>query len=404
MKVLITCGANKYAEDSEGLCPLDIAISIQSVSIVEFFLKSDCRPYSLEKRCCQTTTLRRSFLLAAKSDNQELQDVVVEALARQRYQLYEIRPYHDLAQANMAPARGCQAELFAEKLLSAGFRDIEEYDEDGMTPLISACYLGSSSMVTFLLSHGVNPFKKHRDTDLRSGHFASYIFDDLFGFCFVFGTRPANDLPHDDEARLLEAAFQYSDRVDSKCRCSPEGFSPLTAIFRDAQGECSYYRKCALETMIGYLNPQRVDTARQWRCLVAMEVFDRLELTHTCIEASPIVRKFPKEDRLEIEEEEEELFHKFEYLMNDDDERQRDFAGDIADCVNLFFNALDHDLRPLQSRVRSPMFRDDGDANILGPGRKYQYYWRSSSGKEIGYGHKEEVKECYVLDSLFNQG
>jgi hypothetical protein len=42
--------------------------------------------------------------------------------------------YHDLANIE-----GCQRKSFAEKLFSAGIRNIEEYNEDGMTSLMSAC-------------------------------------------------------------------------------------------------------------------------------------------------------------------------------------------------------------------------------------------------------------------------
>ena len=396
VKVLIAYGANEYAEDSEGLYPLDIAISIQSVPIVEIFLESDCRPYILRKTRYQTTTLRPSFLLAATSDDEELQNVVVDALARQRHQLHRLRPYHDLANV-----KGRQAVLFAEKLFSAGFQSIDEYNEDGMTPLMSACCWGTMSMAAFLISHGANLFEKHRDADLRPGHFLTYTGGFMWNW-FDFGCRSGNDLRHDDEAKLLEAAFQISSRVDSKCRCSPEGFSPLTAMFRRVTGEASYSRKRCFETMLRYLNPQRIDVTRQWRCLVAMEIFDRLELTHTCVQALPKVRKFSEEDRLEIEEEEEELFLEFESLMNEYDELQKGFAGNIADCVNIFFDKLDPDLRPLQRMTFGSMLWDREDTDILGPGLLFEKSWISSRGEKVRYGHHEGVRECYLLDSIFS--
>ena len=256
-------------------------------------------------------------------------------------------------------------------------------------------------MAAFLLSYGANLVKKHRDVDLRPRHFLTYTGGFMWN-CFHFRCRSGNDLRHDDEPKVLEAAFQISERVDSRCYCSPGGFSPLTAMFQRVTGKASYSRKRYFETMLKYLNPQRIDITRQWRCLVAMEIFDRYESTHTCVVALPKVRKISEEDRLKIEEEEEELFLEFESLMNKNDEWQKDFAGNIADCVNIFFDKLDPDLRPLQCMLFGTVLWGREDTDILGPGLRFEKYWISSRGENVRYGHDEGVRECYLLDSCFS--
>jgi hypothetical protein len=60
--------------------------------------------------------------------------------------------------------------------------------------------------------------------------------------------------------------------------------------------------------MTRYLDLSHEELIRLWRCLVRCEIFERLELTHTCVRYRPTINKFPEEDRLEIEEEEEELY------------------------------------------------------------------------------------------------
>lgn len=93
--------------------------------------------------------------------------------------------------------------------------------------------------------------------------------------------------------------------------------------------------------MTWYLDLSHDKLIRLWRCLVRCEIFERLELTHTCVRFRPTIHRLPEEDRLEIEEEEEELYLQLEELMNEFDEWLEEFNGDIADCVDIFFDRLD---------------------------------------------------------------
>lgn len=69
------------------------------------------------------------------------------------------------------------ARTLRKSCLQQVFRKVNEYDKEGMTPLILACYYGNMSMLNFLLKHGADPNKSHRDALLRAGHFISLETD-----------------------------------------------------------------------------------------------------------------------------------------------------------------------------------------------------------------------------------
>lgn len=350
-------------------------------------------PYISHKKSYQTSTLPPNFLEHGLSGNRELQNTVVEALARHRHRLEAERPYHDLAR-NFKDSKA-----IAEKLFAAGFRKVEEYDEEGMTPLIRACCWGNMSMVAFLLEHGADPSRSHRDALLRAGHFFFFEADSFW--CATFhGRQKGNELSPQEEAKLLQTAFDSAGCVDSRCRCSPGGFSPATSTFKVDDYEHFFVRKQSFERMLCHLNLSEVDLRQQWRCLVRMEIFNRLELTHTCIRQFPTVRAFPEQDRLEIEEEEEELHFELEVLMNEYDDWQQHFDGDILNCVETFFDKLDQDLRPRGGFLCWQQVSYDRD--ILGIGTTTKDHWMTSRGELLHQGHKEGVQESYILQSLFD--
>jgi hypothetical protein len=123
----------------------------QCIEVIEILLQGDCMLYISRKKEYQTSTLPPNFLECGLSGNRELQNAVVNALARHRQRLGAARPYHDLAR-NFKDSKA-----IAEKLFAAGFRKVEEYDEGGMTPLIHACCFGNMSLVMFLSMAQIRP-------------------------------------------------------------------------------------------------------------------------------------------------------------------------------------------------------------------------------------------------------
>lgn len=166
-EISLAHGLDRYASDPCGDLPLDIAIRLQCAPLVELFLRGDCTPYFTTTARSQCETLPSSFLAAMESHHEGIQNAVVEALARETTRLQFLRPYHDLAHNQ-------KASQVVEKLFSAGFHDIELYDEKGRTPLICACYEQNQTLATFLLHRGADPSKPHRDVQLRPGHFLLY--------------------------------------------------------------------------------------------------------------------------------------------------------------------------------------------------------------------------------------
>ena len=100
-------------------------------------MNGDCRPYVNRSCEYQGNTLPIDFLALKDDGEDDMQDVVVSALARERHQLVVIRPHHDLAKYIDK-----RAPTFANKFFLAGFHDLEQYDEGGMTPLMKACNSG----------------------------------------------------------------------------------------------------------------------------------------------------------------------------------------------------------------------------------------------------------------------
>lgn len=336
-ELLLKYGVDKFAQDAQGNFALDIAIGNQCVTVVELLLTGDCMPYISRKKKDQKSTLPPNFLQCGLNNNQALQRVIVKTLARHRHFLRAVKPYHDLA-GNFVDCRS-----IAEKLLTAGFGKINEYDEHGMTPLMLACCEGNASMAAFLLERGADSSRSHRDTLLRAGHF---LFLDSGSMWFRMNYRHMMDgeLNPQEKTKLLRPAYDITPLIASRCRCSPEGYSPGTSAFQADLGEDFCVRRRTFEKLLSVLKLCDFDLRREARSFVRMEIFDRLELTHTCIRKFPDIRPFHEQDRLEIEEEEQELYAQFNAFISDFDKWQENFDGDVMSCVNSFFDNLDQHL------------------------------------------------------------
>ena len=396
VKLLLAYGVDESAKDPQGLTALDIAISIQCGPILATLISPGSTVYGSSNRKHVNVRSPRSLRLAARSPNQEIQDIYAMAFMRHPQDFCDVRPFHELA---TDPNKF--AISFAEKLYDLGLQNVEEYDECGMTPLTSACFLGFAGLASFLLAHGASPSRGHRWTGLRPGHFMSHreYFDDWESWTGSYCT---------ERSVLLESAFKSSDHVKSTCRCSPNGFTPLTSMYRKGFWRDSTSRKRHFKKILTFLNPQEVDMDRQWRCLVAHEIFDRLEMTHTCVDPEPPIRVFPEEDRLEIEDEEEEIFKEFESFIHQYDQFRNDFIGPTATCVEEFFDKLDYDLNPVQDDCnfwspKLPITWSPHDPDIFRPISTYeQKAWLTTNGKWVLYGHEEGEGESCILRSLFD--
>lgn len=397
VELLILHGHDRFQQDSHGECPVDIAVDAGCISALELLLAEDCLEFLNRRRRYQTTTLPYSFMEAVKSDKILFHDMIIQCLSRHRHKLPELRPYHDLARE-----RDDASVLFAQKLFAAGFQEIETYNEEGYTPLMAACIFGNISMASFLLQHGAEPYKCHKHVGLRAGHFLTYNPGWLGFLSGCVSTREDSLRPKDTEKEILQAAFNPSIDVRSYCRCSPAGFSPITSIFRLWEVADFYKRKESFKILMRNLDCTPSDMKRHWHSLVVSELFNRLEMTHTCVRILPKVRLFDDIERMRIEAEEEELLFQLQELVARFELLSVTFDGSDSDCVDEFFDDLDNDLPPPQHFSFTLAMWTANDPDCFGPGVDvYPDSWISSRGREIMYGYKEIGTESSMLRLLF---
>lgn len=395
VEALISLGYSRFRKDGNGECPIQIAINANCIPTVKVLLAGDCLEFLADGAQYCGGALPYAIIKVAESDNPKIHDVVIECLLRHKLLLPKLLPFRDLA------ARQSIGNLeFAQKLFVAGFRDIDVYDDSGNTPLTTACAKGNINMASFLIQHGADPNKCHKYAGLRAGHFLCYETGSFWS-CSEISFQKANDSrTRDVEKRLLEAAFDSSIDVGTRCRCSPDGFSPVTYLLLVCGYRAFYANKESLKELIRHVSPSATDTKKYWRALVIGEIFTRLGMTHTCLKSKPKLQPFPDNDRIGIENDEEDLFFQLQEIV-----ARFDFFSvcgeEIAECVDMFFDDLDGDLRPQSSYVRN-WTCSEIKSDCLGPGRPFSVrQWTSSRGHKIRCGHKETVKEESMLRWLF---
>lgn len=133
----------------------------------------------------------------------------------------------------------------------------------------------------FLLEKkGANTLTSHRDSALTAGFF------------LAAGMRFDSSKTVDSElfARLLQPAFEVADKVESYCLCCPGGFTPVAALGRSRNGD----ERCSFRTLILCLQWPLYAVEQQARAFALGEVFNRLQMTHTCAIYASQVNKSPK--------------------------------------------------------------------------------------------------------------
>lgn len=401
VEALISMGYSRFQADENGQTPLDIAVKLGCIVTVETLLKGNCLALFALYTRGEYTSLPLAFLKAAESDDSRLHDTIIECLLRYKFLLPGLLPYHSLVDGRYSDT--CNIK-FAHRLFNAGFQDIERYNHSGYTPLMVACFNGNIRMASFFLQHGADPFKYHENVNLRAGHFLCY--DGIYNYSTPWSypdftlVKEKGFRSREDENRLLEAAFYTSIDTESRCRCSLDGFSPITSLFQIIGSESIFDIKTSFERMIRNVDYSTADMRRHWRAFVACETFNRLGMTHTCIKLNSPGRLFPDNRRTEIEDEEQELFFELEEVVARFDlfSENRD---DLSDCVDEFFDDLDGDLRPRQYHVPWRKWYNKSPG-CLGPGESFSVdCYLSSRGEQIKYNFKERVREESMLRWLF---
>jgi ankyrin repeat protein len=391
--LLIANGADRYALDSEQLLPIDFAILTRCSEAVELLSDGDCTPYLIMPHSSQSMTCPPFMVRAFYSGNETIRNAVLRPLIRVRNSLGTLRPYHDLA---FWPGYEQARVTMAERIFSEGFQDLEQEDQYGETPLMRACSHGSFKLVKFLIDKGANPLKPHRDLGLTAGYFLA-----RGGRNFI---QQSNLSPADADlklcAELLQKAFDRADSIKSYCLCSPDGFTPLTALKRSEVKD----KRHGFQMMMISLQWPTSAVERQARAFAVGEIFDRLEMTHTCVNMNEPSEQISEEDRLEIEEEEEEFNDQLRELMEEYDVERSKFNGSPLAFLDWFFEMHEMDLPSQQTAYKERRKKDNkNDKDLLGPGPNYQGCRYSFTNRYAWYGHREEVNQENMLALLFGK-
>ncbi|KAH6665505.1 hypothetical protein B0J14DRAFT_569108 [Halenospora varia] len=384
VELLLANGADKHAQDSELCLPIDLAIQANCLQSVALLLSGDCELQFTTHRKYIVGNFPAQILHALFWTNEDIREILLQALIRLQHSLGALTPYHVISVRMPSNQPGIYA---AEKLLSAGFIDLELRNEIGNTALMEACWRGRLQYAGLLIEKGANVLTPHRDSAITAGFFlvqSRSLLD-----CKNIESKPCR--------RLLQTGFDVSGKVESYCLCSPRGFTPVAVLNRPYHhGDI----RLAFTNLMLCLQWPLQAVEQQVRAFALGELFNRLQMTHTCIDIRNPAHKILEEDRLEIESEEDEFYSQLQELMEEYDLRRIGFSGGPLEYLDWFLEDQEFDLPHISGvycgKRSSPGF------NLLGPGPYYQSCRKSFTGRDIYYGHKEAVTEENMLFLLFN--
>jgi hypothetical protein len=385
VKLLLNNRAGRYAQDSELCLPIDFAIQSGCLEAVKLLLDGDCILHFTAPRQHKLFKLPQRILYAIFMTDGNMNDILLRALISLHHSSEALRLYH----AFPLWVRGEVCSISAaERLFSGGFIDLELRDEFGKTALMQACQHGHLQYCRFLLEKGANASTPHRDSAITAGFFLAA----------GIGLRRSETVDLKLCARILQPAFDLADTVESHCMCSPGGFTPVTALSRSFHSnERRWFR-----TLILCLHWPLYIVEQQTRAFALGEVFDRLQMTHTCVDICKPGQQISEDDRLAIESDEDEFHYQLQQFMEEYDLGRTGFASGPLEYLDWFFETHELDLPSFDPNT-TYSGRSSYDSNLLGPGLNYQSARRSFSGKMIYYGHKELVTEENVLALLFDK-
>lgn len=248
-----------------------------------------------------------------------------------------------------------------------------------------ACEAFNLQVARVPFENGASISAPHRGFGWTAGHFLARKFQ---------LNKPL--APRDSElcAMLWQAGFDNTNAINSRCRCSPGGFTPTIAI-----GRC--FRRVKFRSFISCLGWPTDAVEKQVRAIALAETFDQLGMTHTC--ANPYKKlQILEEDRLEIESEEEYFNNQLQDWMKEYDILRVKFSGGPLEFLDYFFELYDHEL--MDPRYPWHVWWTSYDKDILGPGIQYQCFRESFTGRKIIFGPTEGVKEENMLSLLFDEG
>ena len=261
LEILIDRGVNVNAEDHYGRRPVHLAIALGLIQSVELLITADCGLFTPSTN----GSLLQYALRLDVSQTHRIIDLVVEALIDRHSRLLDLArdllPGSSFSKLNIGDEQKKErnAPLIIERLIShginipealeldgksfhdhsrapkhgklmtrvasafwdAGFQDIDEPDEQGLTPMLQSWVYADFEMVTWFAEKGVSLSSRHRDAPLTGLHLYA---DHLEHFRAPKNDPGANSMRKECMTRIQEAIGIPHD--DCTCPCSPKGCTP----------------------------------------------------------------------------------------------------------------------------------------------------------------------------------
>lgn len=304
-----------------------------------------------------------------------------------------------------------------DSLWKAGFRDIDDYDEDGLTPLMTVSFLHCElhdgiERVAWMQAKGadIHRVQKHLDQLAEAGSTCEVYLTSrksnrtaLHHIGLTVGEKlqqlsywsPKND-PRPDfvflasslsetSQHLLMCLFADGTRDGCTCACSSGGCQASTMAFK---GLVEHNMLSLLWGTDGpAADPERVSWSRlmfitdlltkvvesgnpAWRWLsskiLRFWTFERLGLTHTCCHRDivgfhTILRPFGNDaDISEIHEEEHEILGRLEDLLSEFEEKRPECGDSLTDFLKGYWRVR------MDEVLKETAFMDEGKLREIG--------------------------------------
>jgi hypothetical protein len=315
LRVLIDKGVNVNVEDHYGRRPIHLAVGLGHAQSVDHLISADCALSGLPSG----VSLLQIALGLLHPNKQQIVDSVVAAVIDRHTRLLDMAieflppssfeklgTNHEKKVERCAPhvietleSRGVGipkaleldgTSLYdlkdlvgrmrmstdtANALWDAGFKDINEPDVFGLTPMLQSWFGANFEMVSWFASKGISTNAQHRDGPLTALHFYAkrlYIIAEL---------SPQDLCNFPTDINLMERIEQEVGVPfdDCTCLCSPCGCSPIKFLLQHLSTNS---RRTKLQKWLKNLQP-RAPALQQYvfestRCLL----FDYLGGKHTC--------------------------------------------------------------------------------------------------------------------------
>lgn len=394
--------------DNHSLTPLLYACSAKCLKTVQQLLAGGSAFRShIDQGHSRSVRLALQFALTGAADCVDLVDVLIEGLSSRRKQLLElaieILPAETMNNLHIAEDRTLDERTsdvydalkhdgivmpvalyshsrevgtvfnmnrltceVADRLYDAGFRDIEGYNADGLTPLMALdfAYLFGDPhphLFFWFVSKGASLLTFHRNRNWRALHYVAAQFGALCASHWVNDVHQLSNglAPHingimyavkqSGGATLVARQSDYCS-----CACSSTG---CTMTVSDLKAFSLSIRRFTLGGTSTWTHESRLEYVDLWLSLLEVEptsvadiiieilrlvIFEELNLTHTCCwfdndtKYRTMWHCTTIEDRLMIQEEEAETIQRLENLMELAISRVGHFAGPLSEFLKQF--------------------------------------------------------------------